>query len=395
MNTWQTAAIGELVEPARTWNPASSGADRRFQYIDLSAVDQETKTITGHRKVNCQEAPSRARQLVSEGDVLVATVRPNLNAVARVPPMLHGSTASTGFCVLHPRPELLDSEYLLHWVKTPAFVGEMTRRATGASYPAITDRSVRESLIPFPPLPEQRRIAAMLDQADALRAKRRAAIAQLDTLAESIFIDMFGDPGHTHEHFRWEPLGHSLRFVTSGSRGWAQYYSDAGDRFIRSLDVRMNAVSNEDSVYVNPPDNAEARRTRIETGDVLLTITGSRIGRVAAIPSYLAGAYISQHVAILRLDAARLLPRYLSFFLSMRQGGRRQIEAAQYGQTKPGLNLEQIRRLGIPLPPIELQLEFEQCIDAVESTRKRHVCSLAHLDSLFASLQHRAFRGEL
>ena len=102
--------------------------------------------------------------------------------------------------------------------------------------------------------------------------------------------------------------------MTSGGRGWAKHYSDEGDRFIQSLDVQMGSISARDPVFVVPPDNAEARRTRTAVGDVLLTITGSRIGRVAALPAALAGSFVSQHVAILRPDPQVTLPYlYLNY----------------------------------------------------------------------------------
>ena len=179
---WKTIALGDLVEPAKTWNPSRSPADEVFDYIDLSAVDQDAKLITGAREISCGEAPSRARQLVARGDVLVSTVRPNLNGVARVPDQLDGATASTGFCVLRARESKFDGGYLFHWVKSPAFVADMVNKATGASYPAVSDRIIFDSRIPLPPLAEQRRIAEVLDRAEALRAKRRAALAQLDSL---------------------------------------------------------------------------------------------------------------------------------------------------------------------------------------------------------------------
>jgi type I restriction enzyme S subunit len=126
-----------------------------------------------------------------------------------------------------------------------------------------------------------------------------------------------------------------------------------------------------------------------------LTITGSRIGRVAPAFDDLEGAYISQHVAILRVATTRLEPSFLSFFLSFEAGGQQQIAKAQYGQTKPGLNFEQIRRFQIPVPPIALQREFVRRVDAVDRLASANRASLAEMDALFASLQHRAFRGEL
>src|SRR4051812_40057640 len=109
MSDWQSTPIGELVEPVKTWNPLRANPDEAFDYIDLSAVDQAAKAIIGAREVTCGEAPSRARQLVATGDVLVSTVRPNLNGIAKVNAEFDGATASTGFCVLRPLPNLLSS----------------------------------------------------------------------------------------------------------------------------------------------------------------------------------------------------------------------------------------------------------------------------------------------
>jgi type I restriction enzyme S subunit len=157
----------------------------------------------------------------------------------------------------------------------------------------------------------------------------------------------------------------------------------------------MNGIGQKDMAFVNAPVNAEARRTEIKTGDLLLTITGSLIGRVATVPDSLAGAYISQHVAILRVNCKRIAPDFLSRFLSLNLGGQRQIAKVQYGQTKPGLNFEQIRGFQIPMPPIELQHEFTNRVRIVENLKTIHLTSLTEIDALFASFQHRAFRGEL
>ena len=130
-------------------------------------------------------------------------------------------------------------------------------------------------------------------------------------------------------------------------------------------------------------------------GDVLLTITGSRIGRVASTTKDLEGSYISQHVAILRVDPTRIQPDFVSFFLSFETGGQRQIAMAQYGQTKPGLNFDQIRRFQIPVPPLQLQRDFACRVAAVEQLKAVHHASLTEMDALFATLQYRAFRGRL
>ena len=129
------SALGNLVDSVETWSPERDAPDDSFVYIDLSAVDQDAKAITAAREMPCAEAPSRARQLVAVGDVLVSTVRPNLNAVAQVPSEFDGATASTGFCVLRPRPGTLDGAYLLHWVRSSRFVSDNGETSYGSELP--------------------------------------------------------------------------------------------------------------------------------------------------------------------------------------------------------------------------------------------------------------------
>jgi type I restriction enzyme, S subunit len=154
----------------------------------------------------------------------------------------------------------------------------------------------------------------------------------------------------------------------------------------------MNSISDEEAVFVKPPNGAEADRTRVKPADVLLTITGSRIGRVAPVPERLTGAFISQHVAILRLKAG-LLPEFLSMFLSLDTGGQRQIARLQYGQTKPGLNLDQIREMRVPVPHVCHQQRFLELAKRVERLRAVQREALRQAEHLFASLLHRAFSG--
>jgi len=210
--------IGRLVSQVLTWNPLKPGNEEdSFEYIDLSAIDQELKRITGARNILCAEAPSRARQLVRADDVLVSTVRPNLNGLAIVPSELDGATASTGFCVLRANREVLEPGYIFHWAKSPGFVANMVSLATGAGYPAVSDRIILDSGIPLPPLSEQRRIAAILDKADALRTKRREALAQLDRLAQAIFVEMFGDPAVNPKGWPVSCIGNLLESASYGT----------------------------------------------------------------------------------------------------------------------------------------------------------------------------------
>jgi type I restriction enzyme, S subunit len=278
--------------------------------------------------------------------------------------------------------------YMWHFLLTQR--EELNRRATGSTFKQVKRGDIAAIKVPLPSLPEQERIASILDRAEALREKRRASRVLCDAFLDSTLREAVGDV--RSQSLR--PLTEFLNFITSGGRGWAKYYSSSGARFIRSIDVRMNAIDDRDAVFVVPPNNAEAIRTRVRPNDVLLTITGSRIGRVARAPSDLDGAYVSQHVAILRLKPD-LDPVFLSHYLAMPSGGQVQIERAQYGQTKPGLNFEQIREFKVPVLDPEMQDQVVEIITRRDQLVSAQSLSTRLLDDLFVSLQARAFRGEL
>lgn len=214
--------IKNCVVKAKTWNPVNEAKDEIITYIDIAAVDKDLKKIVEPTLCLGSEAPSRARQLVQKNDVLVSTVRPNLNSVAVVSEKFSGATASTGYTVLRPLHEILDTQYLFHWVKTDHFINEMVKLATGQSYPAVSDKIILNSLIPLPPLSEQRRIASILDKADELRQKRQQAIEKLDQLLQATFIDMFGDFQINPMNWQTKPLSEVVNNTTIVTYGIVQ-----------------------------------------------------------------------------------------------------------------------------------------------------------------------------
>ncbi len=307
-----------------------------------------------------------------------------------VPIEAAGSNISRTIAVIDP-DERCHKPYLYWYLRGLAETDGF--RTVGSTRTSLNISALRETEIPLPPLKDQQRIAAILDQADELRRKRQRAIDRLNQLGQAIFHEMFGDNPDSPE--RAIELGNLLNFVTSGGRGWSKFYAETGTRFIRSLDVQMNFIGSDDIAFVDAPNNAEAKRTAVQAGDVLLTITGSKIGRVAPVPQNFGPAFISQHVAILRLDKARILPEFLSYYLSLPNGGQLQIAKNQYGQTKPGLNFDQISRFLVPDISIKQQAEFVATIRQIEIVENQGVEALSKVDNLFQSLQHRAFLGEL
>ena len=390
---WRAEPIAGLCVPVKSIDPRQRFGGGSFRYVDISSIDNDAKSITDARTIDVVEAPSRARQLLMSGDVLVSTVRPGLNAVAIVPDDLDGQICSTGFCVLRPQPDLLDSDYLFGWVRSSQFVGQLVRMERGIGYPAVSDSDVKSVPIPLPPISEQRHIVDILRQVDELRRLRRRANQRASDLLPALFHEMFLIDKEKLAEWGSVPLGTIAPFVTSGPRGWAQYYTDSGGRFIRVQDIGIGEVLQDERAFVNPPDGPDKVRATVRPDDLLITITGT-VGRTAVASADIGEAYISQHVCIARLGGS-LQAAYVAAFLNHPLGGQLQIAKQNYGQTKPGLNLTQIQALRIPTPPRELIQRFLAAEFQTRQLLKQGDLSGSKLGGLFLSALSEAFAGNL
>lgn len=149
--------------------------------------------------------------------------------------------------------------------------------------------------------------------------------------------------------WEWKTLANLSEYITSGSRGWKAYMASEGDSFIRSQDIKHDALIFESPAFVNLPDKVEGKRTLVRTGDLLLTITGGNVGRCAMVPELSSKAYVSQHVALIRLlDPG--LSEFIHFWMINAFGGQAFLARYIYGD-KPGLNLAQVGSVPIPVPP--------------------------------------------
>jgi type I restriction enzyme S subunit len=192
---------------------------------------------------------------------------------------------------------------------------------------------------------------------------------------------------------------HVFDFVTSGSRGWARYYADAGAIFLRVGNLNHDSIELDLSSiqHVQPPANAEGRRTRVEKGDVLISITAD-VGMVALVEKDIGEAYINQHVALAR-PAGKLDQRYLAYFLTARNGGQQQFANLQRGATKVGLGLDDIRSIWIACPPLDEQHEIVRRVEGLfklaDTVEKQVEPATKRAEKITQAILAKAFRGEL
>jgi type I restriction enzyme, S subunit len=326
------------------------------------------------------------------GDILVSLTG-NVGRVGRILSQHLPAVLNQRVGLIRPTSEKINDKYLYQFLNSDKFEREAIQNSNGVAQLNLSSKWIENYQIPLPPLDDQIRIAHLLGKMEGLIAQRKQHLQQLDDLLKSVFLEMFGDPVRNYKNHKTSILGAFITHLTSGGRGWAKYYSNNGKRFIRSLDVQMNTIGSKDIVYVDPPDNKETERTRVEPGDILLTITGSKIGRVCFVPLEFEEAYVSQHVAIIRTKDIN--PIFLSYYLSMPNCGQRIISKRQYGQAKPGLNLTQISNFEILKPDIDIQNHFAAIVEKIEGIKSRYQQSLTDLNNLYGALSQQAFKGEL
>ena len=297
---------------------------------------------------------------------------------------------SQDITAITPDPHCLDRSYLVHFLRTkqPHF----ERLARGATIKGITREAVTNLAIPLPPLAEQKRIAEILDKADALRAKRRAALAQLDTLTQSIFLDMFGDPVTNPmgwEVVAFESIGNSRlgKMLDKGKE-----VGDCQFPYLANTNVQWGRF---DLAALRTMDFSESdcEEFKLENGDLLIC-EGGEVGRTAIWHGAHDRIYFQKALHRVRLDPTVAVPEYVFQFMwfMAKNGGFRHLTTSATIAHLTGVKL---KRLPCPRPPLELQHRFATIVESVEHQKANQRAHLAELDTLFASLQSRAFRGEL
>lgn len=293
--------------------------------------------------------------------------------------------------VVRPRNNSLNLKYLAHLFRGGI---DLTAAITGAAQPQITRQSLAPLRIRIPTLPEQHRIAAILDQAETLRTQRRTALALLDSLTQSLFLDMFGDPVTNPKKlplFRGDEI--CSRITVGIVVQPSSYYRSEGVPALRSLNIRPNKVVMENLVYFSSEDNeTKLAKTKVRQGDVLLVRTGQP-GTAAVVPPELDGVNAID-ILIATPDTSKVSADYLCYFFNS-DAGKRLVLGAQRGQVQKHLNVGAMNAALIPVPPLPLQQTFATRIASIEALKATHRRALAALDALFASLQQRAFSGEL
>ena len=338
-----------------------------------------------------EETLGLERYMLEEGDLLISLTG-NVGRVATLkqeflPAALNQRVA----CLRVKRKDVLKS-FLFHFLNSGLFESHCVQSSKGVAQKNMSTEWLKEYEIPLYPIEEQKEIARILDKVGHIINDRKEQLYNLDNLIKSRFVEMFGDTVTNPLGWEEHRLDEYIEFLTSGSRGWAQYFVDnENELFITIKNVKNNRISLDNIQYIDAPNNKEAERTKVKTGDLLISITAD-LGRTGVVGEDIAtiGAYINQHLSLVRLNKEKVNPLFVSYFLET-EGGKRQFESKNQNGVKAGLNFDAIKSLRILVPPMGKQEDYLDFVQQVDKLKLAVQKSLDETQVLFDSLMQQYF----
>ena len=268
-------------------------------------------------------------------------------------------------CLDNVRPDIL-LEYLYYCLLHYDFSNVIS----GSAQPQITRQGLEKVKIAICSIEEQNKRTSSLRKISTVIAARQQQLQKLDELVKARFVEMFGDPEINPNNYPVCQLSDFIVFLTSGSRGWAQHCADDGTEwFITIKNVKDCHIETDNMQPVNAPDNAEAKRTRVQEGDLLISITAD-LGRTGVVTKEIAehGAYINQHLTCIRLKQDVLNPLYVAYFMES-PAGKEQFKSKNQSAVKAGLNFNSINSLRLMIPPLDDQNAFVDFIKQADKSK--------------------------
>ena len=313
---------------------------------------------------------------------------------------IKGAIASS--LVLLRAKEDLNINYLKHYLKSPRLQRLVTKSDNGSSQPNLSGSNVKKFLIPLPPLDQQKKIAAILDTADAYRQKTKALIDRYDALTQSLFLDMFGDPVANTKGWQVNKLKDLSSKIHSGNtpKGGSKVYVNEGITFFRSQNVWKNRIVYEDVAYIDDATHNNMLNSSVKHKDILMTKTGrintenSSLGRAAMYLGEDDKANVNGHVYLIRLKEG-VINEFVLHILTTKEYRGHIRRVCVGGIDKRQLNKGHIEDFPIIYPPREMQEKFISSLLLMQDHKDKLKESLVQANNLFNSLLQKAFKGEL
>lgn len=369
--------------------------DDEVSFVPMAALSAEDAKVIAAIERPYSEV-KKGYTYFEDGDVLVAKITPCFEngKIAQAKLLNQFGFGSTEFHVVRPRSGVSDGRYLHHFLRQPQIRAAGERRMTGSGgQRRVPENYLAALAVPLPTLPEQRRIAALLDQADALRTLRRKALAELDKLALALFVEMFGDPIANPKGWPVKRLNEVCHCYSGGtpSKANASFWEGSvpwfsakdmkADDLFDSQDHISETVTRDTNLKLLAPDT------------VAIVVRGMILAHTFPVCVLRVSATINQDLKAL-IPKVPLGGQFLANCLRAQAGAvLERVSEAGHGTKR--LDSEGLHQIAVILPPQETQADFAAEVKAIESLIITHRNALVESETLFASLQHRAFTGAL
>lgn len=281
LNYWKMVKVKDVISDDITLFNKSKYQGNFIRYIDISSVDNVSKTISDAKQIDKNKAPSRAKSILKEDDIIISTVRPNLNAVARVPKEYEGCVASSGFSIVRLKPGYSPCYFFLYFT-SPFFIDMVNNLIQGAMYPAISNNDIKNATLPLPKNYEEQKKIAMttITKINATHMIRNIAIKQeeaVNALQNSILREAFpfkmGDT--LPSGWKWATIDDVTRDITDGTHYTPRYVED-GIPFLSVTNIRRHGIYFDKCKYITEEEHKILnKRCNPEVGDVLYTKVGT------------------------------------------------------------------------------------------------------------------------
>ena len=400
---WCSANLDSLawVNPEQLRN--RTDPEHLLEYLDIAAIERPG-VIGATRTLRFSEAPSRARRLARNGDILVSTVRPYLRNFARIREAPDNLVVSTGYAVIRPGSGV-DGRFLYQHILSTGFIDFLKPRMSGSNYPAVTASDVEAYPLSLPPLPEQRKIAAILSSVDDAIEKTQAVIDQVQVVKSGLIQELLtrGLPGrHTRfnstEHFGNIPKGWVIRSLDDACVSRGQYganvakrdFEPGGIRYIRITDIDEDGILKDVSVGI---DAADADGYLLRPDDILLARSGT-VGKSYLHEGTRVRCAFAGYLVRFRTREEILLPAFLKEYLNTKMYWR-WVASRQRVQAQPNINATEYGQLPVPCPPLDEQRKIVEIAAGFTDTIQTSKAEIRSRQQLKLALLSVLLTGEL
>ena len=368
----------------------NNGSDKIIRIGDLQNNRIDSNTVTfDSKKHNISD-----QFKIKENDILMALSGATVGKIAIAEAKDTESYINQRVAII--RGNSFESAGYLKYIFSGLLLKNLLTNAGGAAQPNLSTKNLVELQIPLPPISQQKRIAAILDKADEIRRKREQAIAKLEQLAQSIFVEMFGDPVKNEKNFSSEQLRNLVKKIQIGPFGSQLHeedYIEGGIPLINPTHIKSGKIQPDYKLSIPQIKYDTLQQYHLEKGDLIIGRRGE-MGRCAVVTDKENGMLCGTGSLFVRLLQDLITPEYLCQTISS-QSMREHLQNVSQGVTMANLNKDIVGSLKIIVPPLALQEEFAKRINQIEKLKADNTKALANHNALFASLQQQAFSGNL